>query len=208
LVPVVAAATASVLFALATDGIVLSVGFIFFICLGGDHILQVSDGPGAASTEVFEGAMVVETVLEEVDDLLVGDVDYGGALVEEVTHVLAKSLALFLLHHSQVHASTRVAHGACEVAGELLLQLVPLVDRVLVQRLEPCERGLVQVEGEVEALGVVVAASVLDGKGIAPEPLDGILLRVVLGDSQRLEFLWEEEVTKSRREGGEAVVVA
>jgi hypothetical protein len=26
---------------------------------------------------------VVETVLEEVDDLLVGDVDYGGALVEE-----------------------------------------------------------------------------------------------------------------------------
>jgi hypothetical protein len=67
---------------------------------------------------------------------------------------------------------------------------------------------LVQAEGEVEALGVVVAASVLDGEGVAPEPLDGILLRVVLGDSQRLEFIWEEEVTKSRREGGEAVVVA
>jgi hypothetical protein len=78
---------------------------------------------------------------------------------------------------------------------------------VLVQRLKPCERGLVQVEGEVEALGVIVAASVLDGEGIAPEPLDGILLCVVLGDSQRLEFLWEEEVTKSCREGGEAVVV-
>jgi hypothetical protein len=53
---------------------------------------------------------------------------------------------------------------------------------------------LVQAEGEVEALGVVVAASILDGEGVAPEPLDGILLRVVLGDSQRLEFLWEEEV--------------
>jgi hypothetical protein len=77
--------------------------------------------------------MVVETVLEEVDDLLVGDVDYGGALVEEAPHLLAKGLALFLLHHSQVHASTRAAHSACEVAGELLLQLVPLVDRVLVQ---------------------------------------------------------------------------
>jgi hypothetical protein len=37
--------------------------------------------------------------------------------------------------------------------------------------------------------------------------LDGVLLRVVLGDSQRLEFLWEEEVTKSRREGREAVVI-
>jgi hypothetical protein len=32
---------------------------------------------------------VVEAVLEEVDDLLVGDVDYGGALVEEAPHVLA-----------------------------------------------------------------------------------------------------------------------
>jgi hypothetical protein len=168
----------------------------------------VSDGPGAASTEVFEGATVVETVLEEVDDLIVGDVDYGGALVEEAPHVLAKGLALFMLHHSQVHASTRAAHGAREVAGELLFQLVPLVERALVQRLEPCERGLVPAEGEVEALGVVIAASILDGEGVAPEPLDGILLCVVLGDSQRLEFLWEEEVTKSRREGGEAVVVA
>jgi hypothetical protein len=79
---------------------------------------------------------------------------------------------------------------------------------VLVQRLEPCEQSLVQAEGEVEELGVVVGTSVLDGEGIAPEPLDGILLRVVLGDSQGLEFLWEEEVTKSRRESGEAVVVA
>jgi hypothetical protein len=79
---------------------------------------------------------------------------------------------------------------------------------VLVQRLEPCERSLVQAEGEVEALGVVVAASVLDGEGVAPEPLDRVLLLFVLGDSQRLEFLWEEEVTKSSREGEEAVVVA
>jgi hypothetical protein len=51
-------------------------------------------------TEVFEGATVVEAVLEEVDDLLVGDVDYCGALVEKAAHVLAEGLALFLLHHS------------------------------------------------------------------------------------------------------------
>jgi hypothetical protein len=31
---------------------------------------------------------MVETILEEVDDLLVGDVDYGGALVEEALPVL------------------------------------------------------------------------------------------------------------------------
>jgi hypothetical protein len=67
---------------------------------------------------------------------------------------------------------------------------------------------LVQAEGEVEALGVVVATSVLNGEGVAPEPLDGVLLHVVLGDSQRFEFVREEQVAKPRREGGEAVVVA
>jgi hypothetical protein len=34
------------------------------------------------------------------------------------------------------------------------------------------------------------------------------LLRVVLGDSQRLELVREEQVAKPRREGGEAIVVA
>jgi hypothetical protein len=34
------------------------------------------------------------------------------------------------------------------------------------------------------------------------------LLRVILSDPQRLEFLWEEQIAKSSREGGEAVVVA
>jgi hypothetical protein len=131
LVPVVAATAARVLFALATDGVVLGVGLVFFISLGGDHVLEMGDGAGAVSTEVFEGATVVKTVLEEVDDFFVRDIDYCGALVEEAPHVLAKGLALFLLHHVQVHASTRAAHIAREVAGELLLQLVPLVDRVL-----------------------------------------------------------------------------
>jgi hypothetical protein len=57
---------------------------------------------------------------------------------------------------------------------------------------------LVQAEGEVEALGVVVAASVLDGEGVAPEALDGVLLRIVLGDPQRLELFGKEQVAKSR----------
>jgi hypothetical protein len=34
------------------------------------------------------------------------------------------------------------------------------------------------------------------------------LLRVVLGDSQRLELLWKKQIMKSSREGGEAVVFA
>jgi hypothetical protein len=51
-------------------------------------------------------------------------------------HVLAEHLALLLLDHRQIHASTRASHGAREVASELGLQLVPLVDRVLVERLK------------------------------------------------------------------------
>jgi hypothetical protein len=41
---------------------------------------------------------------------------------------------------------------------------------------------MVQTEGEVEALRVVIATGVLDGDGVASEPLYWILLRVVLGD--------------------------
>jgi hypothetical protein len=67
---------------------------------------------------------------------------------------------------------------------------------------------LVQAEGEVEALRVVVATSIFDGEGIASETLDWILLRIVLGDFLRPEFLWEEQIAKSSREGGEAVVLA
>jgi hypothetical protein len=51
---------------------------------------------------------------------------------------------------------------------------------------------LIQAEGEVEALRVVIATSVLDGEGIASEPLYGVLLRVVFGDPQRFEFVREE----------------
>jgi hypothetical protein len=90
LVRVAAAAAALVLLALATDGVVLGVGLVFFIRLRRDHVLEVGDGPWVATTEVFEGAAVVKTVLEKVDDLLVGDVDDGSALVEEAVHVLAE----------------------------------------------------------------------------------------------------------------------
>jgi hypothetical protein len=56
-----------------------------------------------------------------------------------------------------------VPKHAREVAGELSLELVPLIIRVLVERVEPGEWGLVEAEGEVEALRVVVASSVFNG---------------------------------------------
>jgi hypothetical protein len=84
------------------------------------------------ATEVFEGATAVNTVLQAADELFVGDVNYCRTLVEKAAHVLAERLALLLLEHRQVHATTRASHGTLEVFGELCLQLVPLVDRVLV----------------------------------------------------------------------------
>jgi hypothetical protein len=36
----------------------------------------VGDGAWAATAEVFESVMVVKTVLEEVDDFFVRDIDY------------------------------------------------------------------------------------------------------------------------------------
>jgi hypothetical protein len=51
---------------------------------------------------------------------------------------------------------------------------------------------LIQAEGEVEALRVVIATSVFNGEGVASEPLYWILLCVILGDPQRFEFLQEE----------------
>jgi hypothetical protein len=51
---------------------------------------------------------------------------------------------------------------------------------------------VVHTKGEVEALRVVIATSVLDGDGVASEPLHWILLHVVLGDPQRFEFLREK----------------
>jgi hypothetical protein len=48
-------------------------------------------------TEVFEGATVVESVLEEVDDLLVGDVDYGRALAGDLVLQLNGIVLVVLL---------------------------------------------------------------------------------------------------------------
>jgi hypothetical protein len=67
---------------------------------------------------------------------------------------------------------------------------------------------LVQAEGKVEALCVIVATSVFDEEGIASEPMDWVLLRIKLGDPQGFEFLREKQVVKQSREGGEAVVAA
>jgi hypothetical protein len=66
---------------------------------------------------------------------------------------------------------------------------------------------LVQAEGEVKALCVIVGTSALDGESVEPKPLYWVLLRIVLCDPKRLEFLWEQQIAKSSREGGEAIVL-
>jgi hypothetical protein len=62
-----------------------------------------------------------------------------------------------------LHALPKRVFHVVEVAGELSLELVPLINQVLVERVDPGEWGLVQAEGKVEALCVVVATSVFNG---------------------------------------------
>jgi hypothetical protein len=49
----------------------------------------LGNGTQTVVTEVFEGAMVVDPILEEVDDFFVSDVDYSSTLVKKASHVLA-----------------------------------------------------------------------------------------------------------------------
>jgi hypothetical protein len=65
---------------------------------------------------------------------------------------------------------------------------------------------LVQTEREVEALRVVGATCIFDGEGIASEPLYWVLLRIIVGDPQRFEFLREKKIVKPSREGREAII--
>jgi hypothetical protein len=58
---------------------------------------------------------------------------------------------------------------------------------------------LIQAQGEEEALVIVIATSVFNGQGIAPEPLYWVLFRVVLRDPERFEFLRKKQVAKSCR---------
>jgi hypothetical protein len=50
-----------------------------------------------------------------------------------------------------------------------------------------------------------VSTSIFNGQGITPKSLNWVLFCVVLGDSERLEFLREKQIVKSCRVGGEAV---
>jgi hypothetical protein len=86
------------------------------------------------------------------------------ASLSKMRHIYWRSVSpCSCFDHHHVHAGTRAPHGSCEVAGELSLELVPLIDGVLVERLEPDEWGLVQVEWELEALRVIVSTSVFNG---------------------------------------------
>jgi hypothetical protein len=88
LIPGVVVAAARVVLALAANGVVFGVCLVFFVSPWGDHVLELGDGTRAATTEIFGGAAVVETVLEKVDDLLVGDIDYRSTLVKKASYVL------------------------------------------------------------------------------------------------------------------------
>ena len=128
-----------------------------------DHVLELGHSTWVSATKICERSTIEQDILEAVDDFFVSDADDGCTLVEETSHVLAKSFTFRLLDLGQVHASARAPHGTYEVAGELHLEFIPPINGVLLERLKPCEVCFPQTEREVEALCVVVATSIFNG---------------------------------------------
>ena len=101
----------------------------------------------------------------------------------------AQSLVLLLLALGQVMTSTCPRDGPLIVVEEDFLEVIPVVDGVWLEALQPCDWGRLQGYREVNDFGGVGAAQNFYGLGVALEPLLGSYLAVVLGDANRLEIL-------------------
>jgi hypothetical protein len=85
-------------------------------------------------------------------------------------------------------ASTYPCDGPFEVVEEDLLQVVPGVDGVWLEALQPCEWGGLQGHWEVDDLGHVRSTRDFYSHGLASEPLlRNRCLAIVLGDVDWLE---------------------
>jgi hypothetical protein len=96
-----------------------------------------------------------KTILEAADDVLIGDVGDGGSHLEEALGVGPQGLIHLLLNLRHVMMSTYSDDGSLEVVDEGPLEILPGVDGVWLETLEPSERHGFQGYREVECLGGV-----------------------------------------------------
>jgi hypothetical protein len=77
--------------------------------------------------------------------------------------------------------STYADHGSLEVVDEGPIEVIPGVDGVWFKSFEQSEGRSFQGYYEVECLGGVGSARYLDGNKVAMNPLERVLLAIVLG---------------------------
>jgi hypothetical protein len=99
-----------------------------------------------------------KAILEAADYILVDDVGDGGSHLGEAPGVEPQGLVHLLLNLGQVMVSTCSDHGSREVVDEGPLEILPRVDGVRREALEPSERCRFQGYQKVERLGGVGSA--------------------------------------------------
>jgi hypothetical protein len=107
------------------------------------------------ASEVVVGVLREEAVLEAANDVLVGNVGYGGSNLEETPGVGPQGLVQLLLDLGQIMTSTCLDHGSLEIVDEGPLEVIPGVDGVWFKAFKPCEGHGFQGYLKVECLGGV-----------------------------------------------------
>jgi hypothetical protein len=93
--------------------------------------------------------LLEKAILEAVDDILVSDVGDDGLHLKETPGIGPQGLIHLLLNLGQVMMSTCPNHRSLEVVDEGPLEILPRVDGVRLEALEPSERYGFQGDREV-----------------------------------------------------------
>jgi hypothetical protein len=130
------------------------------------HVTKSCNSFWSVLPKVSVNAWVGDAIVEAVDNVL-QDIRNGGTHVEETARVGPQELIAFLFTLSKVMTITCTGHRPLEVVDEDFLEPFRVVDRVVVEALQPCERCRVQSHREVDDLGDVGASCDFYGGEVA-----------------------------------------
>ena len=92
-------------------------------------------------------------------------------------------------------------HGSLEVVDENFLEVIPGVDGLWLQTLEPCDRCMFQNHWEVEDFGGGVSSCNIDSNRVQTQPLNWILLTIILLKVCCFKVLRVLSISKDAAEG-------
>ena len=114
-------------------------------------------------------------------------------MLGEASHVVVQGFVGLLLTPSEIPGVPRAHVCALDVAHENLDQVVPVVDLVRGEVLEPCSRRVCEVQRKVaDNYGVVSSAAQLASQAVVIEPEPEISFSRVLGEGGGLTKVWRE----------------